>query len=107
MIDSCALKVSTEEKLLVLPGPGMKQLSKSAFMARLRPMNYEVDENQSSNDINRLNRISYKARSIRIKEIDTKKSFARFTARRDLNFRLLQAMRRDCFVFHGGRILGL
>ena len=81
----------------------MDHWTKNELLKELDRLGYEIDLSLSFNYINNLNRKSYKARSIYIREADTGLSFANIYARRDVNFKALQDIRFRVEVIERGR----
>ncbi len=83
---------------------GVKQLTKTQFLDCLEDLGYALEADSCFNYHNTANKIPYLARALYYVEKDTGLSAFNVNARRDDNFRALQAMRRECFVFNNNRI---
>lgn len=101
------LTQSTTEERASLLAAGMQEIAFPEFIARLAEYGYKVETDCCLSYINRGNSRTYRARSLAYADIETGLSFAHFNGRRDTRFRQLQNMRRECFVFRGGRIYEL
>ena len=94
--------MDTKKEVKRLIDGGMTQLDKENFLSTLSDLGYKTKE--SFNYINNLNEITYKAKSFMITEINTGLSFANIDARRDKNFKRLQQIRFDSFVYSNNTI---
>lgn len=80
----------------------MKTMSSNTFLKAIQELNYTVNASQSFHYTNNLNPGNpVKARSVRIIEADTKRSYANVNARRDANFEALQNLRKNHVVKKG------
>ena len=96
---------STEQERRSLLDSGMNELTKREFQAELARLGYRVaTDSKTFNYINRGNKIHYMAKSVFIEETDSKKHFCNVEARRDANFKTLQELRFNSFVYHCHRI---
>lgn len=79
--------------------------SKTELVELLADLGYKIDESLSFNYVNNLNPgPSYKARAVSIVQADDGSSFAHVDARRDDNFRRLQALRFNQDILIRGRV---
>ena len=91
------------ERLNMLNG-GMEELNPKEFVDTLNSLGYEIDSNNTFNYINSANERTYKAKSVMIREQDSKLHFCNVEARRDNNFDTLQALRFNSFVYFNNTI---
>ena len=96
--------MDTQKEIESMVNAGMTQLTKNDFLNELNRLGYQVYKTNCFNYINGSNENTYKAKSIYIVENDSGLSFANIDARRDDNFKALQKMRFECFVYDSGRI---
>lgn len=101
------LTESTQAERAALIAAGMAEISYSEFLERLGLYGYRINPDCCLTYVNRGNARKYRARSISYSDVETGLGFAHCDGRRDSRFRQLQDMRRDCFVFRGGRIYEL
>lgn len=94
----------TELEAFIMVQNGMKCISAQSLVLKLTTLGYKIDPVNSFNYINTNNKRQYKARSIYIVESNTGLSFANINARCDDNFKELQSLRYNTFVYHNGRI---
>lgn len=94
----------TELEAFVMLHCGMDLISVDCLSNALDALGYAIDRKMSFNYFNTGNERHYKARSIYIIEKDTRLSFAHVEAKRDKNFKSLQALRFGTFCFSAGRI---
>ena len=83
---------------------GLQELTASDFVNTLDALGYEIESDGTFNYINNLNGYIYKAKSVRIREKDTKLGHCNVDARRDDNFKELQTIRFNSFVFFNNTI---
>ena len=83
---------------------GMKRMSSSELHSSIDQLGYSIDKDCDHKYINHGNEISYLAYSLCFKEKDTQLSFCNIDARKDENFRKLQDIRRECFVYEKNRV---
>ena len=96
---------STEQERRSLLDSGMNELTKREFQAELARLGYRVaTDSKTFCYVNRGNKRHYLAKSVFIEEIDSKLHFCNVNARRDDNFRALQDLRYNSFVYHCSRI---
>ena len=81
----------------------MDHWTKNELLKELSRLGYEVDASMSFNYNNNLNRKSYKARSIYIRETSSGLGCCNIHARRDANFKALQDIRFSVEVIDRGR----
>jgi len=96
----------TEEEAFEMIKAGMIMLTAQDLINELQRLGYKIEgtNGMSFNYFNTGNKRKYKARSISIIEADTKMSFAHVDARRDDNFKALQALRYNHFAYDKERI---
>jgi len=77
--------------------------TKEQLVFDLAQLGYKIEEESSFNYYNTANEDKWLARSCYIIEIDTRLSFANINARRDDNFKKLQALRTERDYIINGR----
>ena len=82
----------------------MRQLTPGELSAELAELGYELDYSLAFYYHNTSNKFHFHARSLDVREIDTKIGFAHIDSRKDDNFRKLQQLRMETFIFHKGQI---
>jgi len=78
--------------------------NKNELLKELSRLGYKIDSSLSFNYTNNLNKKSYKARSIYIRETSSGLGCCNIHARRDANFKELQGIRFSVEVIDRGRI---
>lgn len=96
--------METKEERINMLNSGMEELSAKEFVEILHSLGYEIDSNNTFNYINTANERIYKAKSVMIREQDSKLHFCNIEARRDKNFDALQALRFNSFVYFNNTI---
>lgn len=94
----------TELEAFVMLQSGMEILTADEVIQQLDELGYRINNSMSFNYFNTSNERKYKARFCYIIEKDSGLSFGNADARRDENFKTLQALRRYSFGWNNGRI---
>lgn len=83
---------------------GIKRLTKGQFLDKLEALGYKLETELCENYHNTANKVPYLAKSIYIAQKDNGVSAYNVNARRDDNFKALQQLRQETFVFDNNRI---
>ena len=81
----------------------MIEINKNTLISMLKDIGYEIDKNMIFNYANTANKISYLAKSMSYKDIETGLGYAQTSCPKG-NLKQLQKIRLDYFVVTKGRI---
>ena len=95
--------MNTQEERQRMKREGMQEVSPRELELMLDDIGYYIDKQNSFNYTNNLNAITYKAKSIKIRDKVSGLGFANIEADRK-NLKKLQEIRRNTFVYAQGRI---
>lgn len=99
-----SLQVNNAEAVAKMKAYGCMKISSSELEKMLGKIGYRISHKDSFDYTNTSNEISFNARSVCIVEGDTGLHFNNPNTRRDNNFRKLQKIRNEFFVFENDRI---